>query len=235
VRLSVGTSGYSYKEWKGPFYPEDLPAKKMLEFYAERLPAVEINNTFYRMPKRTVLETWAGQVPDGFRFAIKASRRITHFKRLKDVAEETSYLLSTVSALGDRLGILLFQLPPNLKADRERLATFLELLPDKTPTALEFRHPSWFEHEIFETLRDRGAALCCADVQDEPAPEILATGSRGYLRLRRSDYETGDLEAWAERIRAQPWDEAFVFFKHETEGAGPAFASRFLEAAQRDS
>ena len=233
MKLSVGTSGYSYKEWKGPFYPEKLAAKDMLPFYAERLSAVEINNTFYRMPKTSVVESWREQVPDGFRFSIKASRRITHFKRLKEADEETSYLLRTTAALGDRLGVLLFQLPPNLKADVARLAKFLELLPEGTPAAFEFRHESWRDDEVHACLRERGCALVQVDDEDRSHEEIVSTGRFGYLRLRRPGYARGGLAAWAARITAQDWDEAFVFFKHEDAGAGPRMAHEFAEIVQR--
>ena len=229
----VGTSGFSYKGWKGSFYPEDLPANRMLAHYAAVLPAVEINNTFYRLPRASVLETWAGQVPEGFRFAIKASRRITHFKRLKGADEETRYLLSTTSTLGPRLGVLLFQLPPNAAADAERLEAFLELLPDGTRAAFEFRHPSWLDEPIFELLRARNLALVAVDADGGEPPELVPTASWGYLRLRRAGYERADLAAWAARIGAQDWDESFVFFKHEDEGTGPALAGRYLELAQR--
>ena len=226
--LYSGTSGYSYKEWKGPFYPEDLPAGQMLAFYAERLPAVEINNTFYRMPKRSVLESWAEQVPEGFRFSIKASRRITHFKRLKDTGEETGFLLGNLEVLGDRLGVVLFQLPPNLKKDLERLDGFLELLPEGLPAAFEFRHASWAEDDATrERLAARGFALCLADTDEEPAEEPLSGGRFGYLRLRRAAYDDATLRGFAERVNASGWERAFVFFKHEDEGAGPALAQRF--------
>ncbi len=233
MRLSVGTSGYSYGSWKGTFYPERLAAKEMLRFYAERLPAVEINNTFYRLPKASVLESWAEQVPSGFRFAIKASRRITHFKRLKETEDETSYLLRTTQVLGEQLGAILFQLPPNLKLDLPRLETFLELLPAQTPAAFEFRHPSWFDDAVLACLRARDCALVLSDTEDGPVPELMDGVSRGYLRLRRPGYGRADLAAWARRVRAQEWDEAFVFFKHEEEGAGPALAADFLEVAER--
>ena len=231
MEVHVGTSGYSYKEWKGSFYPEDLPAKEMLRYYGERLDAVEINNTFYRLPKASVLESWAEQVPKGFRFSIKASRRITHFTRLKPEAREpTEYLLSTLETLGSRLGVVLFQLPPNLKADPERLAGFLEVLPAGTPAAFEFRHESWVSDEVHGLLRDRGMALVCADTDEtEDDQSIVETGRWGYLRLRRPDYSKDDLARWAERLRKSSWERAFVFFKHEDEGAGPRMAAAFAE------
>lgn len=227
MRILAGTSGFSYKEWKGSFYPEDLPAQEMLRFYAERLPAVEINNTFYRMPKAQLLAGWSEQVPDGFRFVLKASQRITHFKRLKDAAEEVGYFFRVAATLGDRLGPVLFQLPPNLKKDLPRLADFLAALPPATRAAFEFRHASWFEDDVFETLRARGAALCIAEDEELATPPV-ATAGWGYLRLRRPDYGEEELAAWADRVRSQAWDEAYVFFKHEDAGAGPRLATRLL-------
>ncbi len=233
MRLNAGTSGYSYKEWKGPFYPERLPPKEMLRFYAERLPAVEINNTFYRMPKAEVLSSWADQVPGHFRFSIKASRRITHFKRLKDVDDETEYLLRVTSTLGERLGVILFQLPPNMKADLPRLESFLELLPKDLPAAFEFRHDSWRDDRIGQVLADRNLALCVSDTLEKPASVQLPGASWGYLRLRRADYTRADLAAWAQRIQTHGWSNAFVFFKHEDEATGPRMAAEFLDLAQR--
>ena len=232
MRLHVGTSGFSYKEWKGPFYPEGLPDKEMLAWYGGQLNSVEVNNTFYRMPKASVLEAWAAQVPETFRFSVKASQRITHRRRLKDAEEETEYLLGALRSLGDRLGVLLFQLPPNLKKDLGRLAAFLRTLPRAVPVAFEFRHPSWDDDGVVETLRDHGAALCRADTEDDDADaSIVATASHGYLRLRRPGYSDADLERWADRVKAEPWASAFVFFKHEDAGAGPRMARRFLEIA----
>ncbi len=233
MELHVGTSGYSYKEWKGSFYPEDLKNADMLTYYGERLGAVEINNTFYRMPKASVLESWAEQVPEAFRFSIKASRKITHFKRLKpEAAEETAYLLETVRVLGRRLGVLLFQLPPNLPKDLERLVAFLDTLPTGAPAAFEFRHDSWKDDEVYDALRAKGAAWVCADTEDgEDDEPIVSTADWGYLRLRRPTYDDGDLMRWAETIASQGWERAFVFFKHEDEGAGPKMAARFTELA----
>lgn len=231
MRLTVGTSGYSYKEWKGSFYPEKMPAKEMLAFYGERLSGVEINNTFYRLPKASVLESWASQVPGDFRFSIKASRRITHFTRLKpEAAEPTAYLLSTLETLGGRLGAVLFQLPPNLKVDVERLEAYLEYLPEGTPGAFEFRHESWKDDAVHELLRARGMALVCADTDDEDDDEpVVATAGWGYVRLRRPDYSDDDLARWASLVCAQDWERVMVFFKHEDEGAGPRMAERFRE------
>jgi uncharacterized protein YecE (DUF72 family) len=233
MRASVGTSGYGYEGWRGPFYPERLPAREWLRFYAERLPAVEINNTFYRMPRTSVLESWAAQVPSHFRFALKASRRITHFKRLADCADETAWLLRGAAALGGRLGAILFQLPPNLRCDLGRLDAFLALLPEGTPAAFEFRHPSWREAPVRDRLRARGCALVAADDDDgEPAP-IEPTAGFGYLRLRRPGYQRADLAGWAQRILAQGWSEVFAFFKHEEAGTGPRLAAELLELLER--
>lgn len=228
MAIRAGTSGFSYKEWKGDFYPEDLVASDMLAYYAGRLPAVEINNTFYRMPKVEVLESWAEKTPDDFRFVLKASRRITHFKRLNDVDDEVRYFLQTSGTLGARLGAVLFQLPPNLKLDLDRLSSFLDLLGDPTRTAFEFRHPSWNVDEVVQRLAERGAALVTADT-DEEAGEITPTGPLGYLRLRRTDYTSGEIADWAARVRAADWSDAFVFFKHEEEAAGPRMAASFME------
>ncbi len=235
--LAVGTSGYSYKEWKGSFYPEKLSAKKMLAYYGEHLTGVEINNTFYRLPKASVLESWASQVPDDFRFSIKASRRITHFTRLKpESAEPTEYLLSTLETLGDRLGAVLFRLPPNLKVDADRLEAYLEHLPEGTPGAFEFRHESWKDDRVHDLLRGRGMALVCADTDDEDDDEpIVRTADWGYLRLRRPDYGSNDLERWADNVRDQGWDRVMVFFKHEDEGAGPRMAGAFRDLFAGDA
>jgi uncharacterized protein YecE (DUF72 family) len=230
MQILAGTSGFSYKEWKGPFYPDDLPAGQMLAWYASRLPAVEINNTFYRMPRESVLEGWADQVSDAFRFVIKASQKITHFRRLKGAEDETGYLLHTVSVLGDRLGAILFQLPPNMKQDLERLETFLDGLGDPGRAAFEFRHASWFDEATYECLRARGASLCIADT-DEAEAEIVETAPWGYLRLRKSDYAEAALAEWAARVKASGWERCFVFFKHEDGAAGPRMAERFMELA----
>src|SRR5438105_3602925 len=163
MNLYVGTSGYSYKEWKGTFYPEDLPDKQMLRFYGEHFCSVEINNTFYRMPKASVLEAWASEVPERFRFVIKASQRITHMQRLKDAGDSVSYLLKVAGSLKDRLGPFLFQLPPHLKKDAQRLREFLPLLGSQNRAAFEFRHQSWFDEEVFGILREHQAALCIAE------------------------------------------------------------------------
>jgi uncharacterized protein YecE (DUF72 family) len=225
----VGTSGYSYKAWLGKFYPERLAAKEMLSFYASRLPSVEINNTFYRLPKESVLQSWAEQVPDGFRFVLKAPQRITHIKRLKDAEAEVEYLFRVAMVLGAKIGAILFQLPPHLRKDAERLRYFLSLLPGDRAVAFEFRHPSWFDDEVFACLRDHNRALCMAETDEEASSNLISTATWGYLRLRRSDYSGADLLSWKQRILSQRWDHAYVFFKHEDEGIGPKLAGDFLE------
>jgi uncharacterized protein YecE (DUF72 family) len=231
MKLLVGTSGYSYKEWKGSFYPDDLPAAGMLRFYAQRFQTVEINNTFYQMPAATTLARWSTEVPEGFVFVLKASRRITHEKKLKDTEDSLSYLLKTVSVLAKNLGPLLFQLPPFFKKDLPRLRDFLTLLPTERRVAFEFRHASWFDDQVSDTLRAHRAALCIADTDDEEKVPFLATAPWGYFRLRRQNYGDKDLARWAKQIQDQPWEESFIFFKHEEEGKGPKLAARFLELA----
>ncbi|MDA8100588.1 MAG: DUF72 domain-containing protein [Nitrospiraceae bacterium] len=230
MKIYVGTSGFAYKEWKGPFYPEKISPKEMLRSYAVRLNTVEINNTFYHMPTKDVLSAWAEQVPEGFLFALKAPQAITHFKRLRNVFEETEYLLGTLALLSGKLGPVLFQFPRTFKMDRPALEDFLELIPEGTACAFEFRSPSWIEGGVVDLLREKGCSLCIADADDAPAGEIVSTTDWGYLRLRRSDYADADLAGWAERILSQQWERAFVFFKHEGEEArGPKLAMRFQE------
>jgi uncharacterized protein YecE (DUF72 family) len=229
MNLYVGTSGYSYKEWKGSFYPADLPAKEMLNYYGQQFRTVEINNTFYRLPKASVLEAWAAEVPADFRFVLKASQRITHMQRLKDVNDSVSYLLEVVGTLKERLGPLLFQLPPNLKKDVPRLREFLSLLPPQRRAAFEFRHQSWFDSEVFDLLRAHQAVLCIAEAENDLEIPFTSTADWGYLRLRRPDYGDPELTAWVNKVREQNWREVFVFFKHEEEGKGPQMAQRFLE------
>jgi uncharacterized protein YecE (DUF72 family) len=224
MRILVGTSGWSYKEWKGSFYPADLPADDMLRHYASCLPTVEINNSFYRIPKEKVLLEWADQVPAGFRFVLKASRRITHINRLTDEDGSLAYFLRTANVLGEKLGPTLFQCPPSLKLDMGRLRDFLALVPRTWRAALEFRHASWFTDEVYEALRGHDVALVAVDEDDDATP-LVATASWGYLRLRRTAYRADELSAWAGRIGSQPWQEAFVFLKHDEDGGtGPAAA-----------
>lgn len=231
MNLYVGTSGYSYKEWKGSFYPEKIPAKEMLRFYAERLSTVEINATFYRMPQTSMLENWKEQVPNTFRFSLKAPQRVTHFKRLKEADEETKYFLETASVLADHLGVVLFQLPPNMKKDLPRLEAFVNNLPHQPRVAFEFRHPTWFDDDVLELLRSKNQALCTSDTDDMPTTYIDGTADLGYLRLRRVNYSEENLAEWLQRVRDQSWKEAYVFFKHEDEGTGPKLAAQFLKLA----
>ncbi|HET6362223.1 MAG TPA: DUF72 domain-containing protein [Gemmatimonadota bacterium] len=231
MRLWPGTSGFSYKEWKGSFYPEDLPDAAMLGWYAERFPAVEINNTFYRMPTRKLLQGWAEQVPEGFRFALKASRKITHQKKLADAGDELAYVADTSRALGPRLGPTLVQLPPWLKKDVPLLAAFLALLPADFPVALEFRSSSWFDEEVYAALEEAGAALVVSDT-GKGDPPVVRTAAFGYARLRRVEYDEADLETWAERLAAPGWDDLYAFFKHEDEATGPRLAARFRELVE---
>ena len=231
MNLYVGTSGYAYKEWKGSFYPQDLSAKQMLHYYGEHFRSVEINNTFYRMPTAALLQAWAAEVPADFRFVLKASLRITHQHRLVDADEDVGYLLDVAGTLQQRLGALLFQLPPTLKKDVARLDAFLALLPPPHRAAFEFRHPSWFDDEVFGLLRTHQAALCIAEAEGDLEEPVVATADWGYLRLRRPDYDDAELRAWVARLRQQDWQDAFVFFKHEEAGRGPQLAQRFLQLA----
>jgi len=228
MRLLAGTSGWSYKEWKGSFYPPDLAADDMLAYYAARFPTVEINNSFYRIPRDKVLQEWADQVPPAFRFVLKASRRITHINRLTDEDGSLAYFLRTVNALGERLGPTLFQCPPTLRKDTGRLRDFLALVPRTWPAAVEFRHPSWFADDVYDMLRSHDVALVAAE-EDDGATPLVSTATWGYLRLRRTLYTEADLRSWCDRIRAQPWREAYVFLKHdEGSGAGPDAALTLL-------
>jgi uncharacterized protein YecE (DUF72 family) len=227
MKLYCGTSGFSFKEWKGSFYPETLSANEMLAFYAERLPAVEINNTFYRMPRRAMLEGWLAQVPDTFRFAVKAPRRITHGKQLADCGEEVGYLFTTLEALGDRLGVVLFQLPPHARADASKLDTFLGLVPDGVPAAFEFRHPSWQIEAVYEALARHHAAWVVADDDGGDPGELQKTAAHAYIRLRAESYDDHSLKSW--KRHCSHFEQAFVFFKHDEGGAGPACARRMLD------
>jgi uncharacterized protein YecE (DUF72 family) len=228
MRLFIGTSGFSYKEWRGIFYPPDLSVQSMLSHYAGRLNAVEINNTFYRLPKPALLESWAGQVSDQFRFSIKASRRITHMKRLRNAESETEYLFRTVETLGERLGVLFFQLPPFLAKDPERLDRFAAGIPKTVPAAFQFKNPTWNDPEVVAVLARHGRAWCITD-EDDPDPPFHVTAPFGYFRLRREQYSPAELEGWLQRIQAQPWERAFVFFKDDEKALGPGFAEAFLK------
>jgi uncharacterized protein YecE (DUF72 family) len=231
MNLYVGTSGYSYKPWKGTFYPKNLPAQQMLRFYGERFRTVEINSTFYGMPRVSILEGWAGAVPAGFKFVLKAPKQITHVRKLDDAGDLVSHMLEVAGALTEHRGPLLFQLPPYSKKDVPRLRAFLGLLPSQLRAAFEFRHPSWFDDEVFGLLRDHRAALCVADADGDLEVPFVSTTDWGYLRLRRPDYGDANLDEWVKRVREQGWRDAFVFFKHEDEGKGPRMAKRYLELA----
>jgi uncharacterized protein YecE (DUF72 family) len=228
--ILIGTSGYNYPEWKGSFYPADLPAAKMLAYYAGRFDSVEINYTFYRMPTPKLVAGWCAEVPESFRFTLKAPRRITHDKRLRpaEVAESVRGFLTAASELGSRRGALLFQLPPNFKKDVARLGDLLGQLPSDHRAAFEFRHESWFADDVYERLRARNAALCVADTEDGSTPAV-PTADWGYLRLRAVDYTDAQLADWIATMRriGGGWKDAFVFFKHEERGTGPALAKRF--------
>jgi uncharacterized protein YecE (DUF72 family) len=226
----VGTSGFSHPAWRGVFYPDKLPAARMLAHYAGVFRTVEINNTFYRMPAPILLESWAAQTPASFRFALKAPQQITHRLRLREAAEPAREFMRRCAVLGERLGPILVQLPPNLKVDLERLDGFLHDLPQSVAVAIEFRHPSWFADQTWEVLRTRGAALCIAESNDLETP-LVATAPFGYVRLRRDDYGDADLEAWAARLRGvSSWRNVHVFLKHDEAGRAPALAQRFLAA-----
>ncbi|MBL0169513.1 MAG: DUF72 domain-containing protein [Gemmatimonadaceae bacterium] len=231
MKLRAGTSGYAFKEWKGSFYPDDLKDDAMLTYYASKFSTVEINNSFYRLPKEHVLQEWAAQVPDAFTFAIKASQRITHHARLKpECAGAVEFLLKNTAVLADRLGPILFQLPPNLKKDFDRLRVFIDTLPADRRYTIEFRHDSWFDDEVFEVLRARDIPLCITEQPDFASP-VIATATWGYVRLHRFDYDAAALATWAQRLASQPWSDAFVYFKHdEGEGSGPPAVDGFLAA-----
>jgi uncharacterized protein YecE (DUF72 family) len=227
-KLLAGASGYSFKEWKGSFYPETIKPDSMLAWYAERLPTVEINNTFYQMPRVPVLENWARSTPETFRFAIKASRRITHMARLKadSAADSVGFLYRNLAALGAKRGPVLYQLPPFLKKDLPRLSDFLRLLPEEHGAAFEFRNASWFDDDVYEALKAAGAALCLSEREDNAPPPLVETAPWGYVRLRLETYSDHDLQRWADRLAATAWRETYVFFMHEP--TAPAYAQALM-------
>ena len=228
-RVFVGTSGYNYPEWRGTFYPEKFSTSKMLAFYAERFPTVEINYTFYRMPTEKLLQGWAEGTPANFTFTLKAPRRITHDSKLQRCEDLLQGFCRTARTLGPKLAVLLFQLPPNFKKDAAVLRAFLELLPEGTRAAFEFRHASWLDTETFDALRGRNIALCIADSEKMKTP-VEVTADYAYFRLRDEGYQQRDIEAWAKTIRELPPTDAFVYFKHEEQGLGPDFAQRLMTA-----
>jgi uncharacterized protein YecE (DUF72 family) len=228
AKLLAGASGYSFKEWKGVFYPEDIKADEMLPYYAEHLSTVEINNTFYRMPKPELLEKWAADTPEHFAFVLKAPQRLTHIKKLEDCASDLEYFLKSAESLGRKRGPILFQLPPWMKKDLGKLDRFLALLPEGARAAFEFRHATWFDDETYALLKARHATLAASETDEKTGafgPPVLATTEWGYFRLRRTDYTEADLLAWIARIREQPWSEAWIFFKHEDEGNAATLAA----------
>jgi uncharacterized protein YecE (DUF72 family) len=229
MKLWIGTSGFQYSEWKGNFYPEDLPTAKMLPFYAEQFATTEINYTFHRIPAQKTIENWKTQTPEEFRFALKAPQKITHWSKLRDCSDTLEYFCKVITGLGDRLGPVLFQLPPTFKKDVDVLSSFLREFPDMRG-AFEFRHESWFDDEIFELLKSRNIALCIADTDTIATPK-KTTADYGYLRLRREDYEASDVERWTDFVRGQEpsWNDAFVYFKHEESGIGPKLARQMIE------
>ena len=227
-RVLVGTSGYNYPEWRGTFYPEKFSTDKMLAYYAERFSTVEINYTFYRLPTEKLLAGWAAGTPDTFTFTLKAPRRITHDAKLQRCEDLTQAFCSTAKTLGSKLGVLLFQLPPNFKKDAAVLDAFTETLPEGTRAAFEFRHPSWFDADTFGILRKRQLALCVADSEKLSAP-VEMTADYGYFRLRDEGYQQADIERWAGVIRdLDGVRDAYVYFKHEEQGLGPDFAKRLM-------
>jgi uncharacterized protein YecE (DUF72 family) len=231
-KLWAGASGYAFKAWKGSFYPDKIQPEAMLAYYAERLPTVEINNTFYQMPKASVLAHWAEVTPAAFRFAIKASRRITHMARLKaeSAAEALAYLYKNLATLGAKRGPVLFQLPPNLKKDVPRLTEFLHLLPEGHTAAFEFRDDSWFDDDVYSALRGAGAALCLSEREDHAPPPLVETAPWGYVRLRLEQYSEHDLAQWSQRLAATQWQQAHVYFMHEP--TAPVYAAMLLKLSR---
>ena len=226
----IGTSGFQYAEWKGKFYPEDLPASKMLAFYAERFPTTEVNYTFHRIPSAKTIENWTRQTPARFRFVLKAPQKITHWQRLRGCDDNLRYFHEITSGLGEKLGPVLFQLPPNFKKDTIVLADFVNSLPAGMGAAFEFRHESWFSDDVYEALRSREAALCIADMEEIATPQV-ATAPWGYLRLRREDYSDKDVQRWADFVRSQEkgWSDVFIYFKHEDGAVGPRLGQEMIK------
>jgi len=232
MQFFVGTSAFSEPKWKGSFYPQKLPQEEMLKYYAEYFNAVEINNTYYRMPNASNLKPWLAYVPKGFQFAFKAPQAITHFKRLKDAGEATTTFCRETAVLKAYRGPLLFGLHPNHQKDIPRLREFLRQIPKRTRVAFEFRHASWFDEDTFGCLRSSGCALCINDDEEQsPWTKLVRTTDWGYLRLRCEAYTDRQLATWIKKLIAQKWRDAYVFFKHEATGAGPRLAARFLKLA----
>lgn len=230
MRSWIGTSGFQYPEWKGGFYPEKISVAKMLDFYAERFPTTEINYSFRRIPSTATVTRWVEGTPGNFRFTFKAPQKVTHFAKLRDCGEIMNYFHEIMLGLGEKRGAVLFQLPPNLEIDLPLLADFLESLTKEMNAAFEFRHASWFDDEVYSTLKKHNAALCLAESADLVTPREV-TADFGYFRLRREDYKPADIADWAAFLRKQKskWQDAFVYFKHEAKGVGPKFATQFLD------
>jgi uncharacterized protein YecE (DUF72 family) len=225
----IGTSGFQYAEWKGTFYPEDLSASKMLAFYAERFTTTEVNYSFRRIPSPKTIQNWYSGTPERFKFSLKAPQKVTHFAKLKNCGDTMQYFCQVITDLETKLGPVLFQLPPNFKKDAAVLADFLECVPAGLRAAFEFRHPSWFDEEVFALLNAKNIALCIAESADLAAP-VVATADYGYLRLRREDYTDADMERWAQAITGKDkvWQDTFVYLKHEESGMGPRLASQLM-------
>lgn len=223
----IGTSGFQYPEWKGTFYPEDLATKKMLPFYAERFATTEVNYTFRRIPSAKTIQNWWDATPERFKFSLKAPQKITHFSKLRDCGDTMRYFCQVIADLESKLGPVLFQLPGVFKKDTERLAAFLEEVPSGLRGAFEFRHPSWFDEEVFALLKSKNIALCIAESADLTTP-FVATADYGYLRLRREDYTDVDMTRWAQAIKEKGsvWSDVFVYLKHEESGMGPRLATQ---------
>jgi len=224
----VGTSGYNYPEWKGKFYPADLPAAKMLPYYAARFPTVEINYTFYRIPTEKILSGWAALTPGSFKLTLKAPRRITHDAKLRHCGDLARTFCAIAGTLGEKLGVLLFQLPPTFQKDLAVFDDFLGDLPPRVPAAFEFRHASWLDEDVYARLRARNLALCVADTERLSTP-VVRTAAYGYFRLRDEGYTPSDLKRWARTIGEQPGAHTFVYFKHEEAGKGPEFARALMD------
>jgi uncharacterized protein YecE (DUF72 family) len=232
MRFYVGTSGYSYKEWKGHFYPAKLPDKQMLSYYAQQFSTVEINSTFRRFPTDSTVVNWAAQVPDSFRFVLKARQTITHFRRLVNAEEQIDDFINLAALLKRKQGPLLFQLPPNFNKDLARLEAFFRYLNGRAAVVLQLQHESWFDEDVYDCLRAHSAALCCADDEGPSCGKVIATTNWGYVRLREERYTDAKLKKWIKQIKDQDWKHVFVFFKHEDVAAGPKLAHRFLELAE---
>ena len=236
MNIWIGTSGFQYAEWKGTFYPEDLPVAKMLPFYAERLSSTEINYTFRRIPSAKTIQGWWEATPERFKFSLKAPQKITHFAKLRGCGDILRYFCQVIADLESKLGVVLFQLPPAFKKDASLLASFLEEIPSGMRAAFEFRHASWFDDEVFALLKNKNVALCIAESEKLSTP-IVATADYGYLRLRREDYQSADMLRWAQAIRGKSgvWSDAFVYLKHEESGIGPKLAGELRELLAKEA